>query len=573
MKKKTYLYLLVVFGLLCPAVAQQKEKERSKVLQTSERIRKLERRQKDVGRQLGSASGKIESLLRDLKSNDLEKRGKAEDISKMNGSLLEVKGDLPAAEATLATARAKIEEAYPHLDTAGNQVSQIIIDLSRILNASETAILAEDLLREIRELIKRESFIWRETREWGKVLILNPEIAAADKPRVARAQGEVVRSLDQFKGALKDAQGKANDALLTRRFQKGMAILEEKKPDALLRRALSFIDQGDVLGATDAVQRQNEAIAVLKEIERALSTDDDDLARKEDLLEELKRILEEQIDLKEEVEEAGDDLKDASELQADQLELKEELDEAFEESPTDALEAASDAMEEASEDIGEGDQDSALAAQDTAIDQLQDAIGDLESEIADAAAEGASEAADGAGDSFAEASESFGDSFSDALPSDFFSDSLPSDGFPSDGFPSDGFPSDGFPSDGFPSEGAGLPAPGSSPTPGAGPPGPPAPGAGPPAPGIGPPSTVPGQGMPVPGSFAPAPPGVLPDDPQIDSTGYSSTTPMGDAVSRTRMSKSSVERRRRNLVIQKYVQQLPVEFRKQAREYFEILAK
>lgn len=568
MKMKTSLYLLAAFGLMCPAVAQQKEKERSKVLQTSERIRKLERRQKDVGRQLGSASGKIESLLRDLKSNDLEEKGKSGDINKMNGSLLEVKDDLPTAEATLATARAKIENAYPHLDTAGTQVSQIILDLSRILNASETAILAEDLLREIRELIKRETFIWRETREWGKVLILSPEIAAADKPRVARAQGEVVRSLDQFDDALKEALEKVSDAMLSRRFKKGMEIIEEKKPAGSLRRALAFIDQGDVPGATEAVQRQAEAIEILKEIERALSTDDDELARKEDLLEELKRILDEQIDLKEEVEEAGDALKDASELQADQLELKDELDEAAQESPTDALEEASDAMEEASDEIGEGDQDSALAAQDEAIEQLQDAIGDLESEIADAAAEAGSEAADGAGDSFAEASESFGDSFSDALPADFFSDS-----FPSDGFPSDGFPSDGFPSDGFPSEGAGLPAPGSSPTPGAGPPGPPAPGAGPPAPGIGPPSSVPGQGMPVPGSFAPAPPGVLPDDPQIDSTGYSSTTPMGDAVSRTRMSKSSVERRRRNLVIQKYVQQLPVEFRNQARQYFEILAK
>lgn len=565
MKIKTSLYLLAAFGLTCPAVAQQKEKERSKVLQTSERIRKLERRQKDVGRQLGSASGKIESLLRDLKSNDLEEKGKSGDINKMNGSLLEVKGDLPTAEATLATARAKIENAYPHLDTAGNQVSQIILDLSLILNASETAILAEDLLREIRELIKRETFIWRETREWGKVLILSPEIAAADKPRVARAQGEVVRSLDQFRDALKEAQDKVSDAMLSRRFKKGLEIIEEKKPAASLRRALAFIDQGDVPGATEAVQRQAEAIEILKEIERALSTDDDDLARKEDLLEELKRILDEQIDLKEEVEEAGDALKDASELQADQLELKEELDEAAEESPTDALEEASDAMEEASDEIGEGDQDSALAAQDEAIEQLQDAIGDLESEIADASAEAGSEATDGAGDSFAEASESFGDSFSDALPADFFSDSFPSDGFPSDGFPSDGFPSDGFPSDGFPPEGAGLPAPGSSPTPGAG--------VGPPVPGIGPPSSVPGQGMPVPGSFAPAPPGVLPDDPQIDSTGYSSTTPMGDAVSRTRMSKSSVERRRRNLVIQKYVQQLPVEFRNQARQYFEILAK
>ncbi|MBT3636203.1 MAG: hypothetical protein HN531_04640 [Opitutae bacterium] len=554
---KTSLYLLAAFGLMCPVVAQQKEKERSKVLQTSERIRKLERRQKDVGRQLGSASGKIESLLRDLKSNDLEEKGKSGDINKMNGSLLEVKGDLPTAEATLATARTKIENAYPHLDTAGTQVSQIILDLSRILNASETAILAEDLLREIRELIKRETFIWRESREWGKVLILSPEIAAADKPRVARAQGEVVRSLDQFNEALKEALEKVSDAMLSRRFKKGTEIIEEKNPAGSLRRAFAFIDQGDVPGATEAVQRQAEAIEILKEIERALSTDDDELARKEDLLEELKRILDEQIDLKEEVEDAGDALKDASELQADQLELKEELDEAAQESPTDALEEASDAMEEASDEIGEGDQDSALAAQDEAIEQLQDAIGDLESEIADAAAEAGSEAADGAGDSFAEASESFGESFSDALPADFFSDS-----FPSDGFPSDGFPSDGFPSDGAPAPGAGPPAPGA-----------PAPGAGPPAPGIGPPSSVPGQGMPVPGSFAPAPPGVLPDDPQIDSTGYSSTTPMGDAVSRTRMSKSSVERRRRNLVIQKYVQQLPVEFRNQARQYFEILAK
>jgi len=569
MKMKTSLYLLAAFGLMCPVVAQQKEKERSKVLQTSERIRKLERRQKDVGRQLGSASGKIESLLRDLKSNDLEEKGKSGDINKMNGSLLEVKGDLPTAEATLATARTKIENAYPHLDTAGTQVSQIILDLSRILNASETAILAEDLLREIRELIKRETFIWRESREWGKVLILSPEIAAADKPRVARAQGEVVRSLDQFNEALKEALEKVSDAMLSRRFKKGTEIIEEKNPAGSLRRALAFIDQGDVPGATEAVQRQAEAIEILKEIERALSTDDDELARKEDLLEELKRILDEQIDLKEEVEDAGDALKDASELQADQLELKEELDEAAQESPTDALEEASDAMEEASDEIGEGDQDSALAAQDEAIEQLQDAIGDLESEIADAAAEAGSEAADGAGDSFAEASESFGESFSDALPADFFSDS-----FPSDGFPSDGFPSDGFPSDGAPAPGAGPPAPG-APAPGAGPPAPgaPAPGAGPPAPGIGPPSSVPGQGMPVPGSFAPAPPGVLPDDPQIDSTGYSSTTPMGDAVSRTRMSKSSVERRRRNLVIQKYVQQLPVEFRNQARQYFEILAK
>ncbi|MAH13527.1 MAG: hypothetical protein CMO33_07260 [Verrucomicrobia bacterium] len=93
------------------------------------------------------------------------------------------------------------------------------------------------------------------------------------------------------------------------------------------------------------------------------------------------------------------------------------------------------------------------------------------------------------------------------------------------------------------------------------------------SPGIGPPSDTPGQGTPVPGSFAPAPPGVLPDDPAIDSTGYSSTTVRGNEVERTRMSVNSLERRRRAAALQKYIQQLPPEYRKQVSDYYEILAE
>ena len=91
--------------------------------------------------------------------------------------------------------------------------------------------------------------------------------------------------------------------------------------------------------------------------------------------------------------------------------------------------------------------------------------------------------------------------------------------------------------------------------------------------GIGPPSSVPGQGTPSPGSFAPSPPGVLPDDPQIDSTGYSSTDPKGGKVARSKMSIDTMKRRARLSAIQKYVQQLPPEFRKQVADYYEVLAE
>ena len=103
----------------------------------------------------------------------------------------------------------------------------------------------------------------------GKVLIIRPEIAAADKP--SGPSREVVLSIDQ--GLLKEALEKVNDPLLSRRFGKGMAIIEA---GADLRRALAFIDQGTVQAATDAVVRQAAAIETLKEIERALSSDDDE---------------------------------------------------------------------------------------------------------------------------------------------------------------------------------------------------------------------------------------------------------------------------------------------------------
>lgn len=555
-------------------LATGEEPERSDLLQTTERIRSEERRQSDVSRQLGGASRKIARLLKDLKSNNLTEKGQGPVIVEMNNALIKVNGNrVPKAGQDLQKARLQINESFPHLNNASKEITAIIEDLNNLLEASETALLADVLLEQIRALIKRESFLRRETARWGKLLLINEGTAIADQPRVIRAQEETLLELNQFSRLLAGAAEKASDESLARRFKGASKAYQESKPDVSLRSAVATINQQDPIAA---VGHQDEAIVALKEIERILSSDEDELASKEDVLEELKRILEEQVDLKDEVEDAGKELKNASELQAEQLELQKALDEAVAgEPPNESLDNASDAMEEAAEALADGNQEEALPPQDTAINELQNAISQLEAEIAEAAdsfADSQPADADGFSDSFSEPSDSFGDDFSD--PSDF-ADAFPADAF-SDAAPSDGFPSDagvGEPGAGEP--GAGPPGAGE---PGAGPPGagPPAPGAGPPgapAPGIGPPSSVPGAGVPVPGSFAPAPPGVLPDDPQIDSTGYSSTTARGNKVNRTRMSKNSLERRRRAAAIQKYVQQLPPEFRKQVADYYEVLSE
>ena len=448
--KRALLLNLAIPLLGFPDLATSEEIQRTDVLQTTERIRSEERRQGDVRRQLSGSVRKIDRLLKDLESNGLTKKGQGPIIGEMSAALTKVNATrVPQAARDLQKARLEIDDAFPHLEEAEQEIKAIIIDLDDLLKASETALLADVLLEQIRALIKRESFLRRETARWGKMIFINEGAATADKPRMVRAQSETLFDLGRFARVLEGAADKATDESLARRFKGAFKVLQERKPEMSLRSALATIEQEDSIAA---VKLQDKAIEALKEIERVLASDEDELATKEDVLEELKRILEEQVDLKEEVEDAGKELKNASELQAEQLELQKDLEKAVAgEPPSEALEEASDAMEEAAEELAEGDQEGALPPQETAINELQNAISQLEAEIAEAAEAASSDSfadSQDPSDSFADPSDSFADpSDSFADPSDSFAD--PSDSFGDsfgDSF-ADGSPSDGFPSD------------------------------------------------------------------------------------------------------------------------------
>ena len=129
------------------------------------------------------------------------------------------------------------------------------------------------------------------------MLLINEATAIADTPRVIRAQEETLLELGQFSRLLEGAAEKASDESLARRFKGASKAYQESKPDVSLRSAVATINQKDPIAA---VGHQDEAIVALKEIERILSSDEDEIATKEDVLEELKRILEEQVDLKDE---------------------------------------------------------------------------------------------------------------------------------------------------------------------------------------------------------------------------------------------------------------------------------
>jgi len=78
---------------------------------------------------------------------------------------------------------------------------------------------------------------------------------------------------------------------------------------------------------------------------------------------------------------------------------------------------------------------------------------------------------------------------------------------------------------------------------------------------------MPMQGIPPPATMSP------PDDMLISAGGQSLAEIKGDGVQRTRSSLTALQQRARAAAIQKYVQQVPPEFRKQVAEYYEVLAE
>ena len=223
--------------------------QRSDVLQTTERIRSEERRQVEVRRQIGGASRQIESLLLDLQSNGLYEAAKGPVIKGMKDSLDTVNAQrVPKAAEELQQARLQIEEdAFSHLDEANKEITLIIEDLDQLLRATESALIGDILLERIREIIKTESFIRRETAKWGKLLFVNADAAAADKPRVIRAQNENIQQLNQFKSLLSGAVIDAVDDSLVKRFGAAQKIVLTKKPDVLLQNAIATIGQEDAI--------------------------------------------------------------------------------------------------------------------------------------------------------------------------------------------------------------------------------------------------------------------------------------------------------------------------------------
>lgn len=164
-------------GAPAPAAAKPAEvKGTDDILLTGERLFNEERRQMDVSRRLTGVYRRFASLLDDLQSNNLTEEGGGAALVKTAKGVETLRtGRLPVATDHLRKARGELGKAVPHIDGADKEIVAIVADLNKIIEGASSILADDRLLKEIREIIKTEEFLRKQTAEWGKNSSCNPK--------------------------------------------------------------------------------------------------------------------------------------------------------------------------------------------------------------------------------------------------------------------------------------------------------------------------------------------------------------------------------------------------------------
>ncbi|MFN0125479.1 MAG: hypothetical protein ACKV19_02205 [Verrucomicrobiales bacterium] len=254
------------------------------ILLTGERLFNEERRQLDVSSRLTGVHRRLSTLLEDLQSNELAEEGGAATLVTTGNAIATLRnGRVPSAAEQLRKARGDLGKALPHIDGADKEITAIVEDLNKIIAGASTILADDRLLKEIREIIKDEEFLRRQTAEWGKKLILTPEAGNLDQGRVSRAQQTVIDRYVPFFDMLTTARKQATDLTTASRLGKAEQVLIESKPEARLAAAIDQITQSKAIGA---VGEQDQAIDALRKAEKILAEE-----AASDFVTELARIL------------------------------------------------------------------------------------------------------------------------------------------------------------------------------------------------------------------------------------------------------------------------------------------
>lgn len=387
-KPQIFPFMLLSMGLLSCAMAQSPPAGTDPLLN-------LEARQGGEARKLDKVAGDVATLLADLESNGLLEQGGGKKLGEFKEVVQTVANTrLPAAAQHFRSARMEKDSSRLHIVSADEEVKAIVKELGTVLAGSSALLAGEELVQEIKDMIKVQSELRGKSAEWGKGMLINPETAETGKGQLIQDQTAMLARYQQFIAKLGKSRDETTDDAAKSRLQQAEQLLNPKPP-ALNNQAVSAIltaepTTGDViqaaidqLGVPDVlavVGAQDRVIETFKAALQILSAGQSDLA---ELVAGLEKLIEKQKVLRKETEAEANLEGRKSFYEARQVEIQNEVTNYSFEAPDlfvskegeFLVEPLMVSLGEAVAALKEAKKEKALPAQDKIIALLQSVYG------------------------------------------------------------------------------------------------------------------------------------------------------------------------------------------------------
>ena len=387
-KPQIFPLILLSMGLLSCAMAQSP-------LAGTDPLLNLEARQGGEARKLDKVAGDVASLLADLESNGLLEEGGGKKLGEFKEVVQTVANTrLPAAAQHFRSARMEKDSSRLHIVSADEEVKAIVKDLGAVLAGSSALLVGEELVQELKDMIKVQSELRGRSAEWGKVMLTNPETVKTGKVQLIQDQTAILARYQKFIAKLGKSRDETTDDAAKSRLQQAEQLLNPKPP-ALNNNAARAIltaepTTGDViqaaidqLGVPDVlavVGAQDRVIETFKAALQILSAGQFDLG---ELVAGLEKLIEKQKVLRKETEAEANLEGRKSFYEARQVEIQDEVTNYSFEAPDlfvskegeFLVEPLMVSLGEAVAALKEAKKEKALPAQDKIIALLQSVYG------------------------------------------------------------------------------------------------------------------------------------------------------------------------------------------------------
>lgn len=387
-KPQIFPLILLSMGLLSCAMAQSP-------LAGTDPLLNLEARQGGEARKLDKVAGDVASLLADLESNGLLEEGGGKKLGEFKEVVQTVANTrLPAAAQHFRSARMEKDSSRLHIVSADEEVKAIVKDLGAVLAGSSALLAGEELVQELKDMIKVQGELRGRSAEWGKVMLTNPETVKTGKVQLIQDQTAILARYQKFIAKLGKSRDETTDDAAKSRLQQAEQLLNPKPP-ALNNKAAratltaepttgdviqAAIDQLGVPDVIAVVGAQDRVIETFKAALQILSAGQFDLG---ELVAGLEKLIEKQKVLRKETEAEANLEGRKSFYEARQVEIQDEVTNYSFEAPDlfvskegeFLVEPLMVSLGEAVAALKEAKKEKALPAQDKIIALLQSVYG------------------------------------------------------------------------------------------------------------------------------------------------------------------------------------------------------